>query len=100
MIRFRVLGGNLPDPAIYRKRCLKQLHKGHPGIQRMKAIVRSFIYWPGLDEEIFSYVQACHGCASAARSPSKVAPEPWPKTVVPWQSVHVDYAGPRRASII
>lgn len=81
-------------PTIYRKRCLNQLHKGHPGVQRMKAIARSFVYWPCLDEEIISYVRACNGCASAARSPPKAAPVPWPKSTVPWQRVHVDYAGP------
>lgn len=81
-------------PMQYRKRCLNQLHKGHPGMQRMKAIARSFVYWPGLDEEIISYVRACQPCASASKSPPKAVPEPWPKPVVPWQRVHVDYAGP------
>ncbi|XP_062713126.1 uncharacterized protein K02A2.6-like [Aedes albopictus] len=81
-------------PALYRKRCLVQMHKGHPGIQRMKAVARSFVYWPCLDEDIIDHVRACHGCASAARSPPKVTPEPWPKPTVPWQRIHVDYAGP------
>ncbi|XP_055615351.1 uncharacterized protein K02A2.6-like [Toxorhynchites rutilus septentrionalis] len=81
-------------PALYRKRCLNQLHKGHPGVQRMKAIARSFVYWPCMDDEITSYVRACNSCASVARSPPKATPVPWPKPTVPWQRIHVDYAGP------
>ncbi|XP_055621976.1 uncharacterized protein K02A2.6-like [Toxorhynchites rutilus septentrionalis] len=29
-------------------------------VQRMKAIARSFVYWPCLDDEITSYVRACN----------------------------------------
>ncbi|XP_062700183.1 uncharacterized protein K02A2.6-like [Aedes albopictus] len=89
-----MFGDRLVIPAVYRKRCLNQLHKGHPGVQRMKAIARSYVYWPGLDEEISSFVKACQHCASAARSPPKARPEPWPTTTAPWQRVHADYAGP------
>ncbi|XP_055622017.1 uncharacterized protein K02A2.6-like [Toxorhynchites rutilus septentrionalis] len=81
-------------PKAFRKRCLTQLHKGHPGIQRMKSIARSYVYWPGIDEEITSYVKTCDSCALEARSPQKVAPESWPKTTLPWQRIHIDFAGP------
>lgn len=60
----------------------------------MKAIARSYVYWPGLDEEIASFVKSCQHCASAARSPPQARPEPWPSTTAPWQRVHADYAGP------
>lgn len=60
----------------------------------MKAVARSYVYWPGLDEEISSFVRACQHCASAARSPPKATPEPWLSTTAPWQRIHADYAGP------
>ena len=81
-------------PALYRKRCLVQMYKGHPVIQRMKAVALSFVYWPCLDEDIVDYVRVWHSCTSSARSPPKPTPEPWPKPTVPWQRIHVDYAGP------
>lgn len=89
-----MFGDRLVIPTVYRKRCLKQIHKGHPGVQRMKAIARSYVYWPGLDEEIINFVKACQHCAFAARSPPIAKPEAWPSTTVPWQRVHADYAGP------
>ncbi|XP_055622936.1 uncharacterized protein K02A2.6-like [Toxorhynchites rutilus septentrionalis] len=69
-----MFGDRLVIPSIYRKRCLAQLHKGHPGMHRMKAVARSYVYWPGLDEEIASFVRACPHCAAAARSPPKANP--------------------------
>ena len=81
-------------PAQHRKRCLDQLHNGHPGTQRMKAIARSYVYWPSIDEDIAGYVKACRHCASVARSPPHTAPVPWPKASGPWQRIHVDFAGP------
>ncbi|XP_062550299.1 uncharacterized protein K02A2.6-like [Armigeres subalbatus] len=60
----------------------------------MKAIARSYVYWPSLDSEIAEYVKACPHCARAAKSPVHASPVPWPKSQRPWQRVHVDYAGP------
>ncbi|XP_055614966.1 uncharacterized protein K02A2.6-like [Toxorhynchites rutilus septentrionalis] len=81
-------------PSEFRARCLQHLHRGHPGIQRMKAIARSFVYWPSIDSDIAAHVKACRNCAAAAKSPPKVPPLSWPKSTHPWQRVHIDYAGP------
>lgn len=89
-----LLADRLVIPKQYQKRCLEQLHRGHPGIARMKAISRSFVYWPSLDHDIVHFVNACPHCASVARSPPHSPPVPWPKTAGPWQRVHIDFAGP------
>ncbi|XP_053698915.1 uncharacterized protein K02A2.6-like [Sabethes cyaneus] len=89
-----LFGERLVIPSQYRKQCLKQLHLGHPGIHRMKALSRSYVYWPSLDEEVQAYVKTCPHCASVARSPPHMDPVPWAKASGPWQRVHVDFAGP------
>ncbi|XP_055591110.1 uncharacterized protein K02A2.6-like [Uranotaenia lowii] len=89
-----LFGERLAIPAPFRKRCLDQLHRGHPGTQRMKAIARSYVYWPNVDNEISSYVKACRHCALTAKSPPHSAPSLWPKSTKPWERVHIDYAGP------
>ncbi|XP_062708139.1 uncharacterized protein K02A2.6-like [Aedes albopictus] len=81
-------------PSGFRMRCLHHLHRGHPGIQRMKAIARSYVYWPSIDSDIAAHVSGCRSCAAAAKSPPKSAPLSWPKSTHPWQRVHIDYAGP------
>lgn len=46
-------------PQKYRSRVLDELHLEHPGISRMKSVVRSFVWWPGLDADIAGMVQSC-----------------------------------------
>ncbi|XP_058446711.1 uncharacterized protein K02A2.6-like [Malaya genurostris] len=89
-----LFGDRLVIPSPHRKRSLHQLHRGHPGIQRMKAIARSYVYWPTLDSDIVDFVKSCRQCAMAAKTPPKSAPLSWPKSSKPWQRVHLDYAGP------
>ncbi|XP_062546621.1 uncharacterized protein K02A2.6-like [Armigeres subalbatus] len=89
-----LFGECLVIPSPLRRRCIGQLHRGHPGIQRMKAIARSYVYWPSLDKDIVDHVKSCRHCASTAKSPSKLAPVPWPRSTKPWERVHIDYAGP------
>nr|XP_049464993.1 uncharacterized protein K02A2.6-like [Anopheles coluzzii] len=89
-----LFGERLVIPADLRTQCLEQLHRGHPGIQRMKSLARSYVYWPLMDNEIVQYVATCELCAAAAKSPPQAIPAPWPKPSGPWQRLHVDYAGP------
>lgn len=73
---------------------LKQFHIGHPGMNRMKAVMRSYVYWPFMDKAVEEYVVRCRRCAEVAKDPPKVESQPWPETTKPWVRLHVDYAGP------
>ena len=41
---------------------LRGLHDTHPGIVKMKALARSYLWWPGLDMEIERRVKDCNAC--------------------------------------
>ncbi|XP_062713135.1 uncharacterized protein K02A2.6-like [Aedes albopictus] len=81
-------------PMSLQKRILKQVHEGHPGIERAKAVARGIVFWPTMDEDIISYVRRCSSCTSAAKSPPQAQPQPWPRAEGPWQRIHIDFAGP------
>ncbi|XP_062700701.1 uncharacterized protein K02A2.6-like [Aedes albopictus] len=89
-----MFGDRIIVPQRYRKQVLKQLHRGHPGMERMKAIARSYVYWPDVDGDVEQYVRQCRACADAAKSPRKTTLESWPIPTKPWSRIHIDYAGP------
>ena len=49
-------------PPTFRARVLEELHAGHPGIVRMKALARIHVWWPGLDKDIAETVRSCLPC--------------------------------------
>lgn len=46
-------------PFKLQKRVLEELHSGHPVIVRMKAIARSYVWWPGPDADIELQAKMC-----------------------------------------
>lgn len=85
-------------PSKLRERVLEQLHDTHPGIQRMKGIARSHVWWPNIDRDIEKYVRNCVSCqlAMPRNHEATVHPLLWPST--PWYRLHIDYAGPFKGS--
>ena len=86
-------------PAKYRRDILHELHVSHPGKVRMKAVARSRVWWPGIDQDIERMVDDCQACQEWRRQPppSPLCTWPWPSG--PWERVHVDFAGPFKGSM-
>lgn len=89
-----MFGERIVIPQVYQAKVLHQLHKAHQGMERMKSIARSYVYWPGIDDQITELVKQCNQCASVAKSPTKVPLESWSVPEGPWQRIHIDFAGP------
>ena len=75
---------------------LDELHEGHPGIVRMKAIARSYVWWQGIDASLETRVKACPGCQQTQNQPAAAPLHPWMHPARPWQRVHIDFLGPLR----
>ncbi|GAB1607299.1 hypothetical protein Ahia01_001013300, partial [Argonauta hians] len=80
-------------PSTLQRRILRDFHVGHPGITRMKSLMRGYVYWQNMDKDIENIVKSCRGCALSAKAPPTTF-SPWPKTDRPWSRIHVDFAGP------
>ena len=80
-------------PKKLQNRILRDFHTGHPGINRMKSLMRIYVYWPKRDNDIMYMIEKCKGCALAAKAPPTTFKH-WPKIEQPWSMIHVDFAGP------
>ncbi|PFX27500.1 Uncharacterized protein K02A2.6 [Stylophora pistillata] len=83
-------GSRVIIPPKYQAQLL-ELHEGHPGIVRMKALARSYIWWPGMDKEIEQTAKGCTGC-QLTQNNLKTAPlHAWKWPARPWQRKFVDF---------
>ena len=81
-------------PPTLRSLLLYKLHDTHPGINRMKSLARSYVWWPGINKEIESMVARCQICQENHSAPPQTVTHPWECPKFPWIRVHVDHAGP------
>ncbi|GAA6075365.1 uncharacterized protein K02A2.6-like, partial [Tachysurus ichikawai] len=79
-------------PPKYRERLLSELHEGHPGIIRMKALARGYLWWPGLNQDIQNFVSKCAPYELGRNQPPCAPLHPWSWTTTPWERIHIDYA--------
>ena len=64
-------GNRVVIPEAMRKQILDILHLGHFGMQKMKQLARSAVYWPHIDSQI---------------------EDPWMMPEKPWSRIHIDHA--------
>ena len=84
-------GSRVVVPTKSQSQVLEVLHESHIGVVKMKALARSYIWWPGIDREIEELARGCQRVQHAPKS-SPLHPWEWPSTH--WQRIHVAYAGP------
>ena len=68
--------------AALQKRVLKEFHVGHPGMSKMKSLVRSLIYRTNIDWNFGNTLEASKGYALAAKAPP-IIHSSWPKSKGP-----------------
>ena len=85
-------GNRVVIPEAVQPQILDILHLGHFGIQRMKQLARSAVYWPHIDSQIEDTCRGCVSCAEHQNKPPKPANHPWMMPEKPWSRIHVDHA--------
>ena len=93
-------GARVFVPPKGRDTLLNELHETHPGIVKMKALARSYIWWSGLDTEIEMCVKDCTTCQLHRKEPpvAPLHPREWPG--LKWHRIHINYAGPFEGHMI
>ena len=87
-------GARVLIPAPGRAGILQELHMNHPGMSCMKAIPRSYVYWPGIDKDIERLVSDCATCQEHRNVHPSTELHPWEWPDKPWSRLHADFAGP------
>ena len=87
-------GSRIVVPSSLRERVLELAHKSHQGIAQTKSLIRSRLWYPGIDAEVERKVRECAFCQtySSTRSYEPLRPTPMPSG--PWQQVSGDFCGP------
>lgn len=87
-------GNRVIIPPGERKVALHLFHTQHPGIVKMKALPRSYLWWPELDSDIEKLVATCLICQENRAMPHKAPLHRWEWPQTPWLCLHIDHAGP------
>ena len=58
----------------------------------MKAVARSYLWWPHLDSDIEQMARNCHQCKLTAPNPPVSPAHPWIVPQNAWERIHVDHA--------
>ncbi|XP_042147460.1 uncharacterized protein K02A2.6-like [Ixodes scapularis] len=87
----------IPEQA--RDQVLELLHTTHPGIVRMKALARSTVWWPGINQDIERKVRTCLPCQETRPQPARARLHPWEFARNPWSRIHIDFAGPFQGKV-
>ena len=81
-------------PASLQRKVLNEIHGGHLGVVKMKALARGHVWWPRIDQDIEFSTKNCDGCRLVKHDPKLTPVHPWEFPEGPWRRVHIDFAGP------
>ena len=86
-------------PFKLRRAVLKEIHSGHQGIVKTKALARKYIWWPHLDSDVEQICRECETCQLEQKMPQQVPLHPWEFPGESWKRLHIDFAGPFLSSM-
>ena len=74
---------------------LLQVHSGHLGCSKMKALVQSCAYWPGFSKDIDEFVRRCQACTVYQTKTDRAPLQSVASTVKePSHTIAIDLTGP------
>ncbi len=83
-------GAQIVVPAAMRKEVLADLHHSHQGIERTKRRARQTVFWPGINSDIKSTVEACEACQTHLPSQQKESLISDPLATRPFEETSAD----------
>ncbi|XP_026548545.1 uncharacterized protein K02A2.6-like, partial [Notechis scutatus] len=91
-----ILWGDRVVPKKLQEEVLGMLHEGYPGMVKMKSLARSYVWWPGMDRDIETWVTTCNKCQKSRPTPPLAPVLDWETPRGAWSRIHIDFAGPTK----
>ena len=83
-------------PKSLQRRTVELAHQGHQGIVKTKALIRSKVWFCGIDKMVEELVQHCNVCQANATSIKYAPLMPSKMPDGPWQEISGHFFGPMR----
>jgi transposase InsO family protein len=81
-------------PRKLRPKAIALAHEGHLGISGTKSMLRTKVWWPGIDKEVEKFCRTCHGCQLVSKPDPAEPLRTTPLPQGPWQDIATDLLGP------
>jgi hypothetical protein len=87
-------GTKIVIPAALQSKIINIAHEGHQGLSKTKALIRSKVWFPGIDSAVEQVIGSCIPCKA---NTTKVKSEPLKMSALPrapWLHLSLDFCGP------
>ena len=81
-------------PKSLQEKCVNIAHEGHQGIVKTKALLRSKIWFPGMDKMTEDKIKNCRPCQATTEQRKQQPIQTTPLPERPWTHVAADFCGP------
>lgn len=78
-------------PSSLQHKTLQTAHEGHFGMGSMKRILRTSVWWPGINSDTDQFVKLCPICQQTSRPPRPVPIRSRELPDGPWKVVQIDF---------
>jgi hypothetical protein len=89
-----IRGQRIVVPVSLRNRIVQLAHRGHQGIVKTKALIRSRVWFPGIDAHVERTVKNCVECQANTDRQQYAPLKPSEMPAGPWQEISGDFLGP------
>ena len=81
-------------PTTLRQKVLNLGHQGHLGNVKMKALLRTKVWWPNINNDIENFIKSCASCTATSLPDKPLQIHPTATPNKPWEVLHIDLCGP------
>ena len=80
-----------PGAGSLQRLCVELAHEGHQGETKTKKLIRSKVWFPGVDKLIEEKVQACRGCLATTKQSQRDSLKPTLLPDRPWEKIYMEF---------